>query len=157
MALTGGLGGVYNHNALIDAWLLYMDAVMPDLSSLGPRGEALARATLKKAGYKIIETNYSCRAGEVDIIAREGGDAVFVEVRTRKSEEFGTPAGTIDRGKWRRMCKAADHFLMTRRAEAVSRRYDIVSIVWPAGGEPKVEVLRGVLPEGRFLPQKKRR
>ena len=65
---------------------------MPDHDQLGPRGERLARERLSAAGYRIVETNYACRGGEVDIIAQEAGDAVFVEVRTRRTAAFGQPS-----------------------------------------------------------------
>ena len=130
---------------------------MPDNAQLGPRGEALAQEHLVSAGYRIVATNYACRGGEVDIVAQEGGDAVFVEVRTRSLGAYGSPSGTLDRAKWRRIRKAADHFLRGRGAPEVSRRYDVVSILWPHEGEPEVEIIRGVLPDEGFLPRKRGR
>ena len=78
-------------------------------------------------------------------------DVVFVEVRTRRRGDFGLPSESVDRRKWRRMMKAADRFLRARRAPEASRRYDIVSILWPSGGEPQVDLIRGALPGKKFL------
>ena len=72
------------------------ESTMADHGGLGPRGEALARERLITGGYRLIQTNYACRGGEIDIIASEGGDVVFVEVRTRRSDDFGPPSATID-------------------------------------------------------------
>jgi putative endonuclease len=140
------------------SWLpIHEERPVPDRSNLGPRGEGAARARLEEAGYRILATNYLCRAGEIDIVAAEGGDVVFVEVRSRRSADHGTPSGTVDRAKWRRMRRAADHFLLARGRPDVPMRYDIVSIVWPPAGEPQIDILKGVLPEGRFLSPRGRR
>jgi len=58
---------------------------------VGRLGEDLAVRYLRELGYQILTTNYRCRQGEVDIVAREGEEVVFVEVRTRRSQAFGTP------------------------------------------------------------------
>jgi putative endonuclease len=129
---------------------------VPDTSHLGERGEETARGHLSRAGYKILETNFMGRAGEIDIVAREGGDIVFVEVRARGTAEYGLPSATVNEAKWRRLRRTADQWLRERRLEGSPMRYDIVSIVWPRAGEPQIEVIRGVLPEGRFLPRRGR-
>ncbi len=61
----------------------------------GRRGEELARAFLKKRGFSIVETNYRCPEGEIDIICRDGDCLVFAEVRTKTSREFGSPEESI--------------------------------------------------------------
>ena len=63
--------------------------------SLGQQGEQIAVQYLKAHGYKILERNYRCRVGEVDIIAEDQGDLVFVEVKARSSKVFGNPAEAV--------------------------------------------------------------
>ena len=70
---------------------------------IGILGENLAKDFLKKRGYRILETNYRCPAGEIDIIARQKDYLVFVEVRTKKSLEFGSPEESITPAKKDRM------------------------------------------------------
>ena len=62
---------------------------------LGDHGEDLAAAALKKQGYKILERNYVTPLGEIDLIARQGKTVVFVEVKTRKSDRFGSPQEAV--------------------------------------------------------------
>jgi putative endonuclease len=63
----------------------------------GKIGELLAQSFLKKKGYRIIETNYRCAAGEIDIVARQGESLVFIEVRTKTNLNFGSPECTTSR------------------------------------------------------------
>ena len=76
----------------------------------GILGEKLARDFLKKRGYRIIETNYRCPEGEVDIIAKDRDFLVFVEVRTKKSLEFGSPEESITPVKKERMIAVASRY-----------------------------------------------
>ena len=62
---------------------------------LGQRGEQLAAERLAAMGYEIVERNYRCKAGEIDLVARQGGGWVFVEVRTRRGDRFGTPEESV--------------------------------------------------------------
>lgn len=78
---------------------------------LGRRGEALAAQALQRRGYEIVERNWRCRAGEVDIVARRGGTWAFVEVRTRRGETFGTPEESVTPQKRERMRAVAEEYL----------------------------------------------
>lgn len=124
---------------------------MAEHQHFGRLGEKCACERLVADGYELVETNYSCKNGEIDIIAREGGDLVFVEVRTRRSASYGAPSGTVGAAKWKRIKKAAQHFQRSRRAGTMAIRFDIVSIVWPQDAEPQVDVLKGVVPGGKYL------
>ena len=85
-----------------------------DKSQLGTRGEGIARAYLKSRGYEILDTNYRCPRGEVDIIAREGCCLVFVEVRTRRGQGFmGSPEESISRRKRERLIATAETYLQS--------------------------------------------
>jgi putative endonuclease len=77
-------------------------------------GEAAAAQYLANAGYTIVERNYRCRAGEIDIVARDGDQLVFVEVRTRSSARFGTPEESITRAKADKMRACAFTYLVER-------------------------------------------
>jgi len=66
---------------------------------VGKVGENIARGYLEKKGYKIIEQNYKTKYAEIDLVAKKGNELVFVEVRTKKGENFGTPEETINRKK----------------------------------------------------------
>ena len=74
---------------------------------LGNRGEQLARQYLQEQGYRILATNYRCSWGEIDIVAQEESEIVFVEVRTRRSAEFGTPEESLTPAKAQHLIASA--------------------------------------------------
>ena len=78
---------------------------------LGKIGENLASEYLEKQGYLILERNFACRQGEIDIIAKDEKEFVFVEVKTRKSLKFGYPAEAVTNIKRKHMQKAAQYYL----------------------------------------------
>jgi putative endonuclease len=99
----------------------------------GARGEWLAAFSLRLRGYSIVERNFRCRSGEIDIIARKGDQIAFVEVKVRASESAALDAvGAMAR---RRIRNAANIWISRRRdADRLSWRFDIVAIVpgrWP--------------------------
>ena len=77
----------------------------------GEPAENLAAAFLERQGLTILERNYRCRFGEIDLVARSGAQLVFVEVRARKSAAFGGAAASITARKRRRLTSAARHYL----------------------------------------------
>lgn len=96
---------------------------------IGAFGEKTAREWLKKNGYAIIARNYSCRAGEIDIIACRGGTLVFAEVKTRTGDAFGTPAEAVDRTKQQHMKRAAQWYLQEHRITDTPVRFDVVEVL----------------------------
>ena len=82
---------------------------------------------LKKKGYTILQQNYRYKKAEVDIIARIGTEIVFVEVKTRKNQQFGFPEEFVDAGKINRLGLAAEEYLKDRTD--VSVRFDLISIL----------------------------
>ena len=108
---------------------------------LGKRGEDLALRFLKRNGYKIIERNYVCKMGEMDIIAQEKDTLVFVEVKTRTSLDFGPPQLAVNSTKQRQLSKVALNFLKEKRCEDVKARFDVVAIVLRSPGE-EIELIR---------------
>ncbi len=107
----------------------------------GTLGEDLAAAHLKRAGYAIIERNYRCSAGEMDIIAREGDDLVFVEVKTRRSRAFGEPEESVGPEKQRRLTRISLHYLNWKGLVNENCRFDVVSVRMDASGT-RIEVFR---------------
>ncbi len=94
----------------------------------GMAAERLAANYLLAVGMKILQTNYTCKGGELDIICDDGGTLVFVEVRSRASNKFGTPIETIGVTKRRRIVHAATHYLAAHRSMERPCRFDVVSI-----------------------------
>jgi len=86
--------------------------------ALGRYGEDVAVRHLLDAGWQVLERNWRCRVGEIDIVARDGGVLVFCEVKTRSSALFGVPAEAVRPAKVRRIRALACHWLADRRREA---------------------------------------
>jgi len=93
----------------------------------GIRGEKLARDFLKKRGYRILETNYRCPEGEIDIITKDKDSLVFIEVRTKKSLEFGSPEESITLAKKERLKAIASHYRQTHKDLPLLWRIDVVA------------------------------
>ncbi len=94
----------------------------------GNLGEKLAARFLKNKGYSIVETNYRCRSGEIDIVTRRGDCLVFVEVRTRSSLSYGTPEESITPAKMLHLERASEHYLQNHSGLPESWRVDLVAI-----------------------------
>ncbi|MDH3348458.1 MAG: YraN family protein [Desulfobulbaceae bacterium] len=109
--------------------------------SLGQNGEDAAAAYLQKKGYKVLARNYRQRFGELDIIARDGEVLVFVEVKTRRSQRYGTPFEAVDRRKQRQLSKVALHYISRHNLYDQSARFDIVAVTWGENGAPQFDLL----------------
>jgi putative endonuclease len=105
---------------------------------LGKQGERVAERYLKQKGYKVVERNYRCAAGELDLIVLDRRVVVFVEVKTRSGDGFGTPLEAVEFRKQRKMIQAAQFFLTAKRLHQRDARFDVVGVSWPSG-EPVVE------------------
>ena len=95
---------------------------------LGNSGEDAAAALLKEKGYVILHRNYRTPVGEADIIAEDKGVTVFVEVKTRSSEAFGSPFEAVDRRKQEKLKRIALYYLNGLKKE-LPVRFDVVSII----------------------------
>jgi len=109
---------------------------------LGGRGEDLAVSYLQKRGYKVIERNYRCRLGEIDLIALDGGVLAFVEIKTRTSFTFGIPQESVHRLKQRKLFQVAKAYMAERHVrESITARFDVVAIrITPSG--PNIELIK---------------
>jgi putative endonuclease len=121
------------------------DPISKNTAARGARGEKLAQKFLRRAGLKILALNYRCPSGEVDVIALDRrtkpDTVVFVEVKTRHSDRYTSPAGAVNAEKQRRIRNVADYYLRHKHAEDLLVRYDIVSVVLPDDAPPRVEHL----------------
>ena len=107
---------------------------------LGAKGEKLAAKFLKRKGYKIIQCNYKCKLGEIDIIARHDETFVFTEVKTRRTLEFGPPQYAITAAKRKQISKVALSYIREKRLNGQSCRFDVIAITFsPESRKPEIE------------------
>ena len=116
--------------------------------ALGQAGEELAARYLMEQGYRIVERNYRCAVGELDIVAREGERWAFVEVRTRRGRSHGTPEESITPAKQRKLIEVASTYLQEKGLRDVDWRIDVVAIEHSRDGRPpRVNLIRGAVGE----------
>lgn len=117
---------------------------LPKLS-LGRRGERLAARFLKRRGYRILNRNWRCLAGEIDLVCAEGETLVFVEVKSRSDDGFLPPEAGVGRRKRRKLEGLARLYIASKALEGLDWRVDAVSVTMKAGRRPSFELFRGVL------------
>jgi putative endonuclease len=108
---------------------------------LGPRGEAIARRHLRRCGYLILARNYRATGAEVDLVALDGSQLVFVEVKARTDSEAGLPQEAVDDNKREQIRRAAEAYVAARHAQAVATRFDVVAITG-AGRGRQLELIK---------------
>lgn len=111
---------------------------------LGRRGEELAAHYLERAGYTVIDRNWRCARGEIDLVAREGNDTVFIEVKTRSSTAFGHPFEAITARKLARLRRLALAWCEAHPYRRGVIRIDAIAVIAGDGREPTIEHLRRV-------------
>lgn len=95
----------------------------------GGQLEAQARTHLERQGCVIIETNYLCKMGEIDIIAKDGETLVFVEVRFRKQNQFGGASASVDAKKRKKICLTASLYLQQKKlTNKIACRFDVIAL-----------------------------
>ncbi|MBX6377982.1 MAG: ribonuclease HII [Clostridia bacterium] len=104
-------------------------------SAFGAWAEARVAAYLAERGLRLVERNYRCRFGEIDLVMRDGSDLVFVEVRARSSAAFGGPEETVGARKRSRLVRLALAYLAERGLAEVGCRFDVVALCGPSGEE----------------------
>lgn len=103
---------------------------MENRRRLGAAYEEKAAKYLQSQGYQIIERNFRCKLGEIDLIAKEREVLVFLEVKYRKTGQYGEPTDAVTPAKKRTICRVADFYRMSRRIpESQNCRFDVVSIL----------------------------
>ena len=111
--------------------------------ALGRYGEDLAAQYLEDLGLIILDRNWRCTAGELDVVARDGAALVVCEVKTRRSERFGAPVEAVSPRKMRRLRLLAIHWLDEHQVHAPEIRFDVIGIVQPIAGRPVLTHIRG--------------
>ena len=117
-------------------------ALHSDNKTLGERGEAIAVAYLKGQKFTIVERNFRCKCGEVDIIARDGKAVVFIEVKARRTLSFGPPQLAVTPFKQRQISKAALTWLAKNRLHEAIARFDVIAILLRDHDVPAIEHIR---------------
>lgn len=102
---------------------------------LGKFGEEVAAFRLKDKGYRILDQNWRCSIGEIDLIAIHKGCIVFIEVKTRTSDLFGSPEESITYQKQKKMLQNAQYYLMDKKLTDKDWRIDMVAVVCDSRGE----------------------
>ncbi len=102
---------------------------MSEKSALGQRGEDAAARHLTALGYAVLERNFRCRHGEIDLIVRRGPTIVFVEVKTRSTDHFGLPVEAVRGPKQTRIRRCAATWLDSHRPWRADIRFDVVSVI----------------------------
>lgn len=106
--------------------------------ALGRYGERRAAQHLVSAGLRVVARNWRCARGEIDIIAWDGEDLVFCEVKTRRSTTFGSPAEAVVAGKARRLRTLAAQWLADTSTRARGVRFDVIEVYLPRSGPPRI-------------------
>jgi putative endonuclease len=119
-----------------------------DRKRLGERGEDAAVAFLERTGMTIVERNWRCPAGEIDIVALDGETVVLCEVKTRRTASKGTPEEAVTPAKCRRYAKLAAAYLQHAGIEPVSVRFDVITLLVIAEDRALLRHLRAA-----FVPE----
>jgi len=110
--------------------------------SLGARGEAIAERALHRAGYRILDRNVERGRYEIDLIAQEDDIVAFVEVKTRRCDDVAHPEDSVTPQKQRHIVRAAKMWIAEHPSSALHYRFDVVSVVVPESGTPRVTIYR---------------
>ncbi|HET7303948.1 MAG TPA: YraN family protein [Segeticoccus sp.] len=112
--------------------------------AVGDYGERVAVRHLQSLGMQVLERNWRCDVGEVDIVALDGDCLVVCEVKTRRSSTFGSPVEAVTRRKAARLRRLAARWLAEHELRVADLRVDVVGVVRPRRGAAEVEHLEGV-------------
>ncbi|MDA3629814.1 YraN family protein [Saccharopolyspora oryzae] len=112
--------------------------------ALGLEGERLAAGLLEHRGMTVLDRNWRCPHGELDIVAADGESVVFCEVKTRSGVDYGGPRYALNAEKIGRIRNAARAWLAERELVGCSVRFDFVSVLWPPGQPVLLQHLEGV-------------
>ena len=109
---------------------------------LGKKGEDLAVSLLQNKGYRILETNYRIKIGEIDIVAYDDGTYCFVEVKTRKTKSRGLALESIAAAKQRKLCRVAQWYISSHDLFDAKARFDVVAIQVERDGSFEVSLIK---------------
>lgn len=109
----------------------------------GNRGEMQVAEYLSDKGYRIRAMNYTCKAGEIDIVAEKTGIIVFVEVKSRSNCSYGRPSEAVTPGKLRKIERSAQWYLLQNRLTGFPARIDVAEVFWE-NGSVRIEHIENV-------------
>lgn len=109
---------------------------------MGRKGEDVALSFLKKKGYHILDKNFRCKLGELDIVAEEDDQIVFVEVKARKNLDFGLPQESLNYFKKKRLTSLALFYLTSHHLQQVSCRFDVVAVVFKENEAASIHLIK---------------
>ena len=104
----------------------------------GDKGEKIAKAFLRKKGIAVHAVNYRTPFGEIDLVAQEGGELIFVEVKTRRSETFGRPEESVTPAKIQHILRSGEFYMQTHKWVDRPWRIDVIAITMKAGSDPEI-------------------
>lgn len=111
----------------------------------GNRGEDLAAAFFIAKGFRIVARNWSCRMGEIDLIAEKGGYTHFIEVKTRRTATYGHPEEAITPAKLQHLSRAIELYLRSAAPPPANYQADALAITFPEGKSPEFHYVEGIL------------
>ena len=109
--------------------------------TLGERGEMVACQYLVKHGYRILEKNYRCTIGEIDVVAAKDGRLVFVEIKTRSQKVFGRPEESVGWTKQRKMIRLAEWYLKDKKKTDASVSFAVLAVRWKGTQDPEIRLI----------------
>ena len=115
----------------------------------GKLGEDLATQYLEEQGYKIVERNFSCKRGEIDIIAIDKQELVFIEVKTRKILKYGKPGDAVDRIKQKHIYRTAEYYLLIKNKLDVYTRIDVIEVYLKEEGYKINHIKKAIIDKGQ--------
>src|SRR3972149_4446921 len=128
---------------------------LPSTRTIGTKGEQVAVRFLKKNGYKILQRNYRCRVGEIDVVCYDHGTIAFVEVKTRYSDSYGPPELSVTEAKKRQIVKVALHYVADKKIEGIDVRFDVVSIFHtPMKKYPAITLFKNAFTKNDSIPSR---
>lgn len=119
---------------------------MAEHNELGKRGEKIAEAFLQKMGYEILITNWRDKKFEIDIIAKDIEDIVFIEVKTRSSDIYGSPEEAVTLKKQKHLIEGADYYIQENEID-LECRFDVISIIYNSNQEKIRHIKNAFYPE----------
>ena len=109
--------------------------------SLGKLGENAAAGYLRQKGYRILEQNYRCKIGEIDIVAEKSGRILFIEIKTRRSDHYGAPEESVHTLKQKKILRAAEWYLKEHKATDRPVGFEVISVLWHDGRNPEIRYI----------------
>ena len=106
---------------------------------------------LVKQGYRILEKNYRCRIGEIDVVAQKNKRLAFIEIKTRRHTGFGRPEEAVHAAKQKKLIQLAQWYLKDKKKGDVPVSFDVLAITWNSTQDPEMRLIENAFSADRFL------